>query len=71
MTKTILTINQTTNNVYGNPRFKVVFLDTPNKDYLSKLRKKFDIRKVRNSSHIYTITTFLNKDQLMEQLNTL
>ena len=61
----VKTIERVNNNLYGNPRFKVTF---HNNNYIDKLRKRFDIRKVKNENAYY-VTSYLTKKDLINKLN--
>lgn len=63
----IKTIEQVNNNLYGNPRFKVTF---KNNNVVELLRKKFDIRKVRNENAYYLVS-YLTKKDLIKKVNTI
>lgn len=61
----IKTIEQVNSNLYGNPRFKVTF---HNNAYIDELRKRFDIRKVKNENAYY-ITSYLTEKDLISKVN--
>lgn len=63
----IKTIERVNNNLYGNPRFKVTF---KNNDVVELLRKKFDIRKVKNENAYYLVS-YLTKKDLIKKVNTI
>lgn len=61
----IKTIKRVNNNLYGNPRYKVTF---HNNNYVTKLRDKFDIHKVKNENAYY-IVSYLTKKDLINKVN--